>query len=537
MVQLELVNPARRRPQSLYQAIEWVAERALAASEVITWPSTRWREDPVAFARDVLGIELWSAQVEILEAIRDNRNVTVRSGHKCGKSTALAVAALWFFCSFDRARVLLTAVKSTQIDEVIWKEIRRLYRGAKIPLGGELFVLARTGLRADDERQVFGLTARDGEGLAGISGPNILILCDEASGINDRFFETLGSSLAGSGGTARKCYISNPTRTQGEFYKSHTVNAGLFKCIHVSSEDTPNARGTGEIPGLAGPDWIAEKKIEYGEDSPQYRVRVKGEFVADRDGRINSLDVIALAQAAWEDAPEEGQLQIGLDPAGDGIKGDATAHSVRRGMKVKRVVAERGLSEDAIVARTLDLLKMHLKPRDRLARVVLDVGGGIGTRVAAKLQAYLDLHHEAFELVQLRSEKPAWGNVDYHTVGDALWGEGSEWIKAGGAIPEDTKLEQELNAPSFVLAQGRDGNQRYTLAQKKDVLRKELGRSPDRADALNLSIYGWKTDGEEPDTGGSDRTKTSGELAYADLDDDDLSPYDRADVSPYGGSF
>ncbi len=288
---------SRRSPlEALAQVCDRVAERA----EAITFPSTRWQNDPVGFARDVLGIELWSAQVEILEAIRDHRNVSVRSGHKCGKSTALAVAAIWFFCSFPRARVVCTAVKASQIDQVIWKEIRRLHRGAKIPIGGILHDTARSGLRdPNDDRQIWGLTARDPEGFAGISGPNILVLVDEASGVPDKFFEVIGSSLAGSGGTVRKAYISNPTRTSGEFYKSHTTNKGLFKCLHVSSLDTPNARGLEPIPGLAGPDWINERRAEYGDDSPRFKVRVLGEFVHDAEGKIISLDLIALAEAAW----------------------------------------------------------------------------------------------------------------------------------------------------------------------------------------------------------------------------------------------
>jgi phage terminase large subunit len=474
--------------RSPFAALAEVAERSAAKAEVITWPSARWRNDPVGFARNVLGIELWTAQVAILEAIRDNRNTTVRSGHKCGKSTALAVAALWFYCSFPRARVVMTAVKASQIDEVIWKEVRRLHREAKIPVGGELYALARSGLRdAADDRQVWGITARDGEGLAGISGPNVLVLTDEASGIPDRFFEVLGSSLAGSGGTARKCYISNPTRTTGEFYRSHTTNAHMFKCLHVSSEDTPNARGTGMIPGLAGREWIAEKRLEYGEDSAAYKVRVLGEFVHDKDGKIISLDLIAAAEAAWDEAPEAGDLQIGIDPAGDGILGDETAIAVRRGGKIVTVLTWRGQTEDAIVAHAMGLLGEH---RRRAVvgtpRIAVDVEGGIGTRVMAKLRVAIESASASAALVEVRGGKKLWGSPDYDMVRDGLWGQAFEWIKAGGALPADVKLAQDLNAPTFTA----DKNRRYVATDKK-ALRKILGRSPDRADAVCLAIWGY----------------------------------------------
>lgn len=515
--------------------------------EPVTFPTQRWAADPVGFARDVLGIELWSAQVEIVESIRDNRNTTVRSGHKCGKSTALAVAALWFYCTFPRARVLMTAVKSSQVDEVMWKEVRRLVaraasplrstddvdpelRTAVIPIDGQCNVLARSGLRGTDERQVWGMTARDGEGLAGISGPNILVLVDEASGIPDRFFETLGSSLAGSGGTARKVYISNPTRTTGEFYKSHTTSAALFNRIHVSSEDTPNARGTAVVPGLAGPDWIAEKKLEYGEDSAQYRVRVKGDFVHDKDGKIISLDDIALAQAAWDERADSGDLQIGIDPAGDGELGDETAIAVRRGGKIVTVLAWRSLTEDGIVDNALALLADH---RRRgvvgVPRIALDAEGGIGTRVLAKLRVAIEASGQPkVSLVGVRAGQKFWGSPEFHLIRDGLWGQAREWIKAGGALPEDVKLAQDLNAPMFAT----DANSRYRATEKRQ-LRKELGRSTDRGDAVCLAIWGYASVSTSADDDVEPARNGHGFAHNPYEAEPDLAP-DRA-FNPYGG--
>lgn len=484
------VSLGRGAPVTPFGAIAAVARRAADDGAIIRWPSRRWESDPVGFAREALGVALWSGQVDIVESIRDNRNTTVRSGHKCGKTTALAVAALWFYATFPRARVLMTAVKASQVDEVMWKEVRRLYRGAKIPLDGTCNEIARSGIRNSDERQIWGATARDGEGLAGISGPNILILVDEASGIHDRFFEVLGTSLAGSGGTVRKCYISNPTRTTGEFYRSHTTNKALFNALHISSEDTPNARGERVVPGLAGPEWIAERKAEYGEDSHAYRVRVRGEFVHDKDGKIISLDLIALAQAAWDEAPETGSLQLGVDPAGDGVIGDETAIAVRRGNKILTVIAQRGLSEDAVVQMVGEVAKMHRREGEPAPRVAIDCEGGIGTRVLEKLRAYGDAHRDAITIVPVRSGKKLWGSPEFDRVRDGLWGQAQKWLMAGGALPEDVKLAQELNAPSFVA----DANQRYVATDKKQ-LRKDLGRSTDRADAVCLAIWGFAEDG------------------------------------------
>lgn len=521
------VEDSRRGAVTPFGAIAEIARRAAEDASVIRWPSPRWRDDPVGFAREVLGTELWEKQRELVESIRDNRNTTCRSGHKCGKTTALAVAALWFFASFEDARVLMTAVKAAQVDEAMWREVRRLYRRAKrrgYDLGGVLGEKASYGLRADDGRQIWGVVARDGEGLAGLSGPNILLLIDEASGVKDLFFEVLGSSLAGEGGTVRKCYISNPTRTTGEFYKSHTVNKALFKCIHISSEDTPNARGTGMFPGLAGPTWIGEKKTEYGEDSPSYRIRVKGDFVHDKDGKIISLNLIALAQAAWDDMPEEGALQIGVDPAGDGVIADQSSIAIRRGRKLITVPAWQSISEDAIVANVVDAARTYRRKGEKKPRVAIDAEGGIGTRVAAKLQVHLDSYPDDFDLIEVRSGKKMWGSPEFATIRDGLWGALQKWMMAGGAIPDDAKLSEDINAPIFT----PDKDQRYVATPKKE-LKKLLGRSPDRGDAACLACWKFEEDDDREDDDVAEKKQAASDSSSTDEDVFDAPSHD-----PYG---
>jgi hypothetical protein len=54
---------------------------------------------PVWSAEHLLGIRLWSKQKAILEAIRDNPLLAGRSANACGKTFALAVAALLWLMS------------------------------------------------------------------------------------------------------------------------------------------------------------------------------------------------------------------------------------------------------------------------------------------------------------------------------------------------------------------------------------------------------------------------------------------------------
>ena len=57
----------------------------------------RYRDDPVRFAREVIGIEPDEWQVELLDAVAAPaiRRISVRSGHGVGKSTGVAMAAIW----------------------------------------------------------------------------------------------------------------------------------------------------------------------------------------------------------------------------------------------------------------------------------------------------------------------------------------------------------------------------------------------------------------------------------------------------------
>ena len=58
-----------------------------------------WAKDPVRFATETLGANPWSKQKEILEAIRDNVRVAVRSCNGSGKTYIAAHVVLWWLMS------------------------------------------------------------------------------------------------------------------------------------------------------------------------------------------------------------------------------------------------------------------------------------------------------------------------------------------------------------------------------------------------------------------------------------------------------
>jgi phage terminase large subunit len=480
----------------------------LALTTRIRFPSPRYREDPVAFFREILGVEPWSRQLDIIDAIRSHPRVAVCSGHKVSKSHTAAGIALWYYCSFPDARVVMTSTTSRQVDQILWRELRMMRARSgrcvdckaadpdghtiKRPcphstlIEGEQGELARTGLKSDDFREVVGFTAREAEAVAGISGRNLLYILDEASGIGDDIFQAIEGNRAGG---ARLAMFSNGTRNEGEFYEAFYSKSALYKTLRVSSEETPNAvEGREVIAGLATREWIEEKKIEWGENSPLYKVRVKGMHALAEEGKIFSIHAITEAERRWADTAEAGRLYVGVDPAGESGLGDEAAFAIRRGLKCIAIRCFLGLDEHAHFAHVLAFLRSYRLPRETPV-VVVDREGSIGTKLFRLMRAYLDDERSPptvpFDLVGVRaSDKAIRQPMLYDRMRDELAANLEMWLRDGGAIPEDARLEKDLHALEYKQA----ANGRYKVTPK-DQLRKILGRSPDRYDALSLSCW------------------------------------------------
>ena len=448
------------------------------------WPRAEYQKTPVAFATEVLGVKPWEKQTEILEAAATHKRIAVRSGHKVSKSHTAAILAWWFYSSFEDARVVMSSTTARQVDDILWREFRKVGSKAILPLDrAGMHEKARSGLKTRDFREVVGFTAREAEAVAGVSGANLLYILDEASGIPQAIFDAIEGNRAGG---ARVILFSNPTRTSGEFFEAFHGKKDFYHGIHISSEETPNVvAGYVVIPGLAEREWVEEKKREWGVGSALYRIRVQGEFALNEDGKILSVAAITDAENRWFDTAESGRLCVGLDPAGPGLGGDETAMAFRRGYKISELLAERGLTEDSIVARVVDAVRARRKHRELPALVVVDREGPIGTAVYVKLRVFAESNPTELEVLGIRASDRAHREPTvYDRQRDELFANFVRWVRDGGAIPTDTKLARELNAPKWV--QHANGRLKVT---PKDELRKELERSPDRADACMLAAW------------------------------------------------
>jgi hypothetical protein len=509
--QFEVLERRRGRPRlnerergSFADGLAYRIRSDLVNITRLRFPSDEYRARPVDFFREVLGVEPWSRQIDIINAVRDYPRVAVCSGHKVSKSHSAAGIALWFYCSFSDARVVMTSTTSRQVDQILWRELRMMRarsgrcvackledpEGLRIHrpcphstlVEGEQGELARTGLKASDFREIVGFTAREAEAVAGISGRNLLYIVDEASGVGDDIFEAIEGNRAGG---ARIVMFSNGTKNEGEFFEAFTSKQNYYHTIRVSSEETPNViSGEVLIPGLATREWVEEKKIEWGEDSALYKIRVKGEHALFEEGRIFSVHAIGQAEARWANTPDAGRLFIGLDPAGESGKGDESMFAPRRGLKLLKLQGHRGLTAAAHVSYLVRMLTELRLPRE-VPVVVVDREGPIGTPLHRLLADYLETNPHTFELIGVRaSDRAVRMPQTYDRMRDELAANLEAWFRDGGAIVEDTRLAHELHALEW--KEATNGRLKLT---PKDQLRKVLGRSPDRYDALALACW------------------------------------------------
>jgi len=443
--------------------------------------------DPVEYVQKALNLTPWARQAEIMRAIAVHKRVAVRSGRKIGKSTLAAAVGLWWVGTKKRGRVIMTAPTARQVEIILWREARRIYReaGGEKVLGGEIHESPASGLVYLDGREMMGFSTNEPERMAGISGADVLFIVDEGSGVEEEIFAAIEGNRAGG---ASLLVLGNPTKTSGTFYDAFTTKRQFWKLFHVSSMETPNyIEGRDVIPGLATREWIEEMRQEWGEESPFWQVHVLGEFPSQAENAVIGLALVEAALARYDDTHEDGRLEIGVDVARFGD--DESVIWPRRGHKAMAPTILRGADtlrlcgEVKRIARDLRIAGDGMDVPAERPLVKVD-GAGVGGGAVDVLKDDREL-----EVVEVNAGEASTGDT-YARLRDQLWFALRDWLKAGGAIPRDEKLAAELVAPIY----GFDLRGRIKV-ESKDDLRERLGRSPDRADALALAVFNRPTMG------------------------------------------
>lgn len=461
----------------------------------------KYVDDPIGFARDVLGIEFWSRQAEIAAAIVSHDQVAAKTGHKIGKSLMASALALWWSCTRADALVILTAPSYEQVKDIIWNELTKLHKRVRERVGGAMPLDPNTGLKLSNGSIIKGLTTNTTERVAGRSGQAVFVIIDEASGYEDELYEALETSTAGGddslegAGESRILAIGNPTKTSGWFFEIfRTLNPDWSRHT-VSSEETPNVRAANDnggeiekpIPGLMTLSMLRKLQRKYGpnhETSPRYMVRVLGEYPERSSAAVIGRGALERAMTPQRHAEvfvrKHGHVDLGVDVARFGDDDSAIASRIDDWMEPLEVFS--GLDGYELSKRVEMTAKRWIGQGYSHARVKVDGGGPGASCLDALVRCPLA---QAGKLIvyDVQASAKAHDDREYLNLRAEVWFTMAEWIKTG-ALPKDDELARELLAPEY-----RTTGKNQIQVASKDEIRKVLGRSPDLADAACLAVY------------------------------------------------
>ena len=500
---------------------------------------------PVVFAREVLGVALWSKQEEVLEALRVHRRVAVKSGHGLGKGFSAAVAILWFLCCHDPAVVLSTAPTFRQVRHVLWREVRRLYHRSRVPLGGKLLDtrLEMPSLTVSDrppekgskstapadggERFALGLSADGGDQFQGFHSPNMLIVVDEAEGVSEEIYEAIEGVLTSA--NCKLLLIGNPTTVTGAFRRAFYQDRGLYYPITISALDSPNVISNGEangeangeqgdliIPGLATRRWVEERKRVWGEENPIYQARVLGEFPDQEEDTLVPLWAVERAAASPSpnlspaspetegmvptDEDQDYPVVLAVDVARFGS--DKSVIALRRGMAVMDVRAFYGLDTMKLVGHVVDAINTAMLPSHASSHQPSDRrqprgGTGTGNRPQREdaLEVIIDeigigagvvdrLREQGYEVQGINVGRSAQDNRHYANLrAEGYWNLRQLFLEGNIRIPQDNEMVGQMAAIRYSF-----NSQGQVVIEGKEDMRRRGVPSPDKADALMLAF-------------------------------------------------
>lgn len=428
----------------------------------------RYRDDPVLFTREVIGLEPDPWQEELLRAVADptKRRISVRSGHGVGKSTAVALSAVWHILMRVPSKTVITAPTSAQLFDACFAEVKNIAKRLKPPFSELLEIKSdRIELRSGPESSFISCrTSRQEqpEALAGVHAPSVLLIADEASGIPSSVFEAASGSM--SGHSATTVLTGNPTRNTGFFYDTHNRLRDDWYTMHVSCVDSPRVSD----------DFVDDMKKRYGDESPAYYVRVLGNFPPSEEDTVIGVALIEHAMANEIKIHEDTACIWGLDVARQG--GDASVLCKRQGPVVHPLTVWRNLDLMQLtgaVKAEYDALPAQKKPQE----IIVD-SNGFGAGVLDRLRE-LGLPARGLNVSERAVAKDTYLNMRAE-----MWFKTKYWLEQMDvSLPRDDALYAELAAPRY----------QFTSSGKLQVESKEMMKrrgvsSPDRADALVLSL-------------------------------------------------
>lgn len=512
---------------------------AQARGQRVDFSSYQYR--PTAYFREVLKYEfVWESVSEAIEAIHEPPyRVLVTSGHKIGKTHAIAGLINYWFDCFNPSIVLTMGPSDEAMTDTVWVEVKLQRTRAGLP---DYFV-GDTELWTSPDHWAKLYSVRKSESFQGRHRAHTLILFDEATAVERPMFTVAKSMFKPERGNAWLCFCNPTDPAQPIYHEEQSTDyagAPVWRSFKLSSLNHPNIvkqlefRKQGiEIDSstLAAPNavslamvdvWVADWTEKVHEDSErvitdflwlwpngvaewrrpmmEWEARVTGNWPSQSTSSVWSDHLLTVIAKSIAPVPVHELPEIGCDVAREGD--DKTAVHSRYGCLSLNHESRQGLKTTETTgwlietARNLAEMVNHLRTQEDNKRPIVDpkeiaikvdddgVGGGVVDR----------LMEQGYHVIGIGAGTNALNVMRYPNKRSELWFMTKERAVLGGVAlsrldRESLKrLKLQALAPTWKL----DSAGRRVVEPKKET-KKRLGRSPDDMDAMNLAYYevGW----------------------------------------------
>jgi hypothetical protein len=409
--------------------------------------------------------------------IRDNDDAAaykvfrsaIASGRGIGKSALVSWIVLWMLTTRIGSTTIVSANSEAQLRSITWAEITKWLA---LLINNHWFEISAT--RVTPAKWLAEIVERDLKkgtrfwsvegrlwseenpdayaGLHNVDG--VCLIFDEASGIPDAIWDVAQGFFTENTPNRFWCAFSNPRRNQGYFFECFNSKRDFWNTDAIDARDVEDTDKS-----------VYEQIIlEYGEDSPQARIEVYGQFPATGDDQFIAPSLVDEAGRRPKYKDADAPIVIGIDPARSGA--DSTVIVVRQGRDLLHIKRYRGDDTMTTVGHVIDAIEEY-KP----TLTVIDEGGlgyGILDRLTEQRYKVRGVNFG------WKSKNPVmWGNKRAE-----LWGAMRDWLRKA-SIPADRQLKSDLTGPKTK----PDSAGTIFLESKKDMKARGLA-SPDAADAL-----------------------------------------------------
>lgn len=411
-------------------------------------------------------------QTEIHPQLESHRFCVLVTHRQMGKTVCAVNHLLKQACMLNlpNGRYFYVAPFLKQAEMLVWDYFKRFTAplAAMPTASGQIKNLlqineAKLSLRLPNGAVVRVLGADNPDAMRGTYADGIVL--DEYAQIKPNVFNEIIRPML----TSRKgwCVFLGTPKGQDHFYDVY---------CHAAKEFAANPHGEwwagmyrADQTGIIAQDELARIQTETPENL--FRQEYLCDFTASRTDVLIPIDLVLAAQKRFYNEYElRGAPKIlGVDPARFGD--DRSVIIRRQGLQsfAPRVLAKLDNVQLA------GLVAQEIKDF-RPDAVFVDAGQGAGVIDVLRSLGY-EVTEVPFGGAPLQAGR-------YRNKRAELWGEMAEWIRHGGALPEqETTLANELASAVYDFDEA--GKMRL---EAKDKIKARLGKSPDLADALALTF-------------------------------------------------